>query len=89
MRVTIDGVLDWMLDLLTTYTHNSELQAIMAPPLISTFHKSPAKLFPACCALTSRSLAKFLTMQILQLHALKSSLNVGSLPNASFSHRLP
>jgi hypothetical protein len=29
--VTVDGVLDWILDLLTTYTHNTELQVITAP----------------------------------------------------------
>jgi hypothetical protein len=29
------------MDLLTTYAHDSELQAITAPPLISTIHKSP------------------------------------------------
>jgi hypothetical protein len=29
------------MDLLTTYTHDSELQAITAPPLISTICKSP------------------------------------------------
>jgi hypothetical protein len=48
-----------MLDLLTTYTHDSELQAITAPPLISKIHKSPQHLlsFPACCVITSRSLA--------------------------------
>jgi hypothetical protein len=28
-------------DLLPTYTHDLELQAIKAPPLISTIHKSP------------------------------------------------
>jgi hypothetical protein len=28
--VTIDGVLDWRSDLLTTYTHDSELQTITA-----------------------------------------------------------
>jgi hypothetical protein len=36
--------LDWRMDLLSTYTHDSELQelqAIPAPPLISTIHKSP------------------------------------------------
>jgi hypothetical protein len=32
--------MDWWMDLLTTYTHDSELQAITAPPLISTIHKS-------------------------------------------------
>jgi hypothetical protein len=40
MRITMDGVLNWILDLLTTYTHDSELQAITALPLISTVHKS-------------------------------------------------
>jgi hypothetical protein len=33
--------LNWILDLLTTYTHDSELQAITASPLIATIHKSP------------------------------------------------
>jgi hypothetical protein len=28
--------LDWRIDLLTTYTHDSELQAVTTPPLIST-----------------------------------------------------
>jgi hypothetical protein len=41
--VTIDGVLDWILDLLTTYTksYDSDLQAITASPLVSTIHTSP------------------------------------------------
>jgi hypothetical protein len=39
--VTIDGVLDWILDLLTTYTHDSEQQVITAPSLISILYKSP------------------------------------------------
>jgi hypothetical protein len=38
--VTVDGGLDWRLDLLTTYTHDSTLQAITAPPLIFTNHHS-------------------------------------------------
>jgi hypothetical protein len=45
---------------LTTYTHDSELQAITAPPLISTIHQSPQhplSRFPACCVFISRSLA--------------------------------
>jgi hypothetical protein len=33
---------DWILDLLTTYTHTLKLQAITAPPLISTIHKTPS-----------------------------------------------
>jgi hypothetical protein len=36
VRATLNGVLDWILDLLTTYTYDSELQAITAPTLIST-----------------------------------------------------
>jgi hypothetical protein len=32
--------LDYWIHLLTTYTHESELQAIIAPPLNSTIHKS-------------------------------------------------
>jgi hypothetical protein len=33
--------MDWILDLLNTYTHHSELQVITAPSLISTLYKSP------------------------------------------------
>jgi hypothetical protein len=46
------------MDLLTTYTHHSELQAITALSLISTIHKSPQHplSFPPCCAFTRRSL---------------------------------
>jgi hypothetical protein len=38
------GGLEWRMDLLTTYTHNSELQAITAPPLISTIYKGFSSL---------------------------------------------
>jgi hypothetical protein len=51
---------DSWLDLLTTYTHDMELQAITAPLLISIIHKSPQhplSLFLACCVITSHSLA--------------------------------
>jgi hypothetical protein len=47
--------MDRWLDLLTTYTHNSELQGLTAPPLISTIHKSPQhplSLCRACCVST-------------------------------------
>jgi hypothetical protein len=47
------------MNLLTTYRHDSELQAITAPPLNSTIHKSPQhplRFFPACCVFASRSL---------------------------------
>jgi hypothetical protein len=46
--------------LLTTYTHDLELQSITAPPLISTIQKSPQhplNLFATCRVFTSRSLA--------------------------------
>jgi hypothetical protein len=51
--------LDWWLDLLTAYTHDSELQAITASPLIPTIHKAPQhplNLFPIYCVFTSCSL---------------------------------
>jgi hypothetical protein len=38
--VILDGVLDWILGLMTTYEHNSELQVITAPSLIYTNYKS-------------------------------------------------
>lgn len=45
---------------MTTYMHDSELQAVTLPPLVSTIHKSqqhPLSCFPACCIFTSPSLA--------------------------------
>jgi hypothetical protein len=41
--VIIDGVLYWILDLLTTYTQDLQVHVITAPPLISTIHKSPQR----------------------------------------------
>jgi hypothetical protein len=73
------------------YTDDSELQAITAPSLISTIHKSQQytlSLFQPA-AFTSRSLVMASTVELLQFHALKSSLNGGSLSTATFSHRLP
>jgi hypothetical protein len=53
--------LDWWMDLLTTYTHDSELETITVPLLISTFPKSPqhplSLFFPICCIFISCSLA--------------------------------
>jgi hypothetical protein len=74
------------LDVLNVSTHDSELQAITAPPLISTIHKSPQHtLFvAACCVFTSRFLATALTVEILQLHELKSTLNGDSIPTELF-----
>jgi hypothetical protein len=48
------------MDLLTTYTHNLELQVITALSLISTVYKSPQhplSPFPGCCVFNSCSLA--------------------------------
>jgi hypothetical protein len=49
------------MDLLTAYTHDSELQAIIAPPLISTIHKSlHDKSSLTCSVFTSRCLVTVL-----------------------------
>jgi hypothetical protein len=78
--------LGWILVLLTTYTRDLELQAIIAPSLISTLYKSsqhqPAMSSPAV------PWQRLLTVEILQLHTLKSSLHGASLLTASFPHRL-
>jgi hypothetical protein len=53
-------VMDRWMDLLTTYTHHSELQVITVLSLISRLYKSPqhpVSLLPACCVSNSRSLA--------------------------------
>jgi hypothetical protein len=50
---------DWWIDLLTTYTHNSELQVITALLVISTLYKlshHSLSLFPACCSFIIRSI---------------------------------
>jgi hypothetical protein len=52
--------MDWWTDLLTIYTHHSELQVITAPPLISILYISPQhplSFFPTSCVFISRSLA--------------------------------
>jgi hypothetical protein len=66
--------LDWPMDLLTTYTHDSELQAIAAPPLIFTFHKSPQhplSLFQPAVASPAVLWQRLLTVEIRQPHALR------------------
>jgi hypothetical protein len=63
---------------LTTYTHHSELQAITAPPLISTIHKSPQKLlslFGPSVSSPALPWQRLLTVDVLQLLAPKSSLH--------------
>jgi hypothetical protein len=79
--VTMDGGLDLLLDLLITCTHESELRAITAPSIISTIHKSPQhplSLFQPSVSSSAIPWQRLLTVEILQLQALKSSL-----------HRLP
>jgi hypothetical protein len=68
--MTIDGF-GFVMDLLTTYIHDSELQAITAPPPISTIHKP----FPACYVFTSHSLATVPNGGDLQLHELRYYLH--------------
>jgi hypothetical protein len=55
----LNSCVDWILDLLTTYTHHSELQVITALLLISMSQitTAHAKSFPACCVFTDYSLA--------------------------------
>jgi hypothetical protein len=49
--------MDWWMDLLTTYTHDSELGVITAQSLISTLYKSlHTKSSPVCSVFTSRCL---------------------------------
>jgi hypothetical protein len=66
--------MDLWLDLLTTYTHNSELQVITALPLISTIHKSPQQplsLFQPAVSSPAVPSQRLLTVEILELHALR------------------
>jgi hypothetical protein len=49
--------LEWWMDLLTTYTHDLELQALRTLSLIYTLYKSlHANCSPACSVFTSRCL---------------------------------
>jgi hypothetical protein len=70
--------LDWWMHLLTTYTHDWELQAITAPLLISTIHKSPQRplsLFQPTVPSPAVPWQRLLIVEILQLHELRSSLH--------------
>jgi hypothetical protein len=64
---------DWRMDLLTTYSHDSELQVITAPSLISTIHKSPQhrlSLFQPTVSSPDVPWQRLLTVEILQLPVL-------------------
>jgi hypothetical protein len=89
MNVTLDRVLDWILDLLTTYTHNLELQVITAPSLISTLYSSLEHTVSCSQSGTRRFLVTASNKGYTSVSGLKSSLNRGSLPPASYLHRLP
>jgi hypothetical protein len=68
--------MNWWIDLLTTYTHNSKVKVNTALSLISTLYKSsqhPLSLFAACCIFITRSLS--------------TSSNIGD-PTASRAHAL-
>jgi hypothetical protein len=87
MCVTVDGVLDWILDLLITYTHDSELQVIIAPSPISTILQittAQANSFRACCVLTSLSLVTDSNSGDYSTSAFQSSLMRNFLPTEPF-----
>jgi hypothetical protein len=65
------------MDLLTTYTHDSELQAITESPLISTIHKlpqNPLRLFQPAVSSPAVPWQRLLTVAILQLYTSRSFL---------------
>jgi hypothetical protein len=87
--MTVDGALDWILDLLIIYTHDSELQAITAPPLISTIHKSPQQplnLFRPARVFTSRFLATASNGGDFSPSRPQVLSEGGSLPTTSFPY---
>jgi hypothetical protein len=64
------------MDLLTSYKHHSELQALVTLPLISTLHKSTQhllSLFQAAVSSPAVPWQWFLSVEVLQLHALRTS----------------
>jgi hypothetical protein len=66
--VTIDWGVDWILDLLTTFIHNSELQVISAVSLICILYKSkqhPLSLFQSPVSSTGFPWQRLLTVEIL------------------------
>jgi hypothetical protein len=71
--------MDWWMDFLTTYTHHSELRVIKMLSLISTIYNSqqrPLTFFYSLLYVSSPALPwkRLLTVEILQLHALKFCL---------------
>jgi hypothetical protein len=70
--------MDWRLDLLTIYTHHSELQVFTALSLIYTLYHSLHAVFSSLQCFNSRFWQRLLTVEIHQLHELKLYLH--SLP---------
>jgi hypothetical protein len=69
--------MDWLMDLLTTYTHHPEPQIITALSLISTLHD---KFSPAYSVPTSRCLVTALKNRDTSTSVLTSFLS-GEYPN--------
>lgn len=67
----LSGTIHMVLDLLTTYTHNLELQIITASSLISTAN---TKSFPSCHVFISHSLVMAYDSGDSSTSALRSSL---------------
>jgi hypothetical protein len=89
--MTFDGVLDWRQDLLTTSTHDSWLQLIIAPSLISTLYKSLKHAdyhSQSVTVSTIRLLVTATNSGYSSAFGLKSSLNGGSLPTVHSSVRV-
>jgi hypothetical protein len=73
--------MDWWVDLLTTYAHHSELQALTTLSLISTIHSSPQhllSLFQPAVSSPAVPWQRLLTVETFQFHALRCYLQ--SLP---------
>jgi hypothetical protein len=69
------------MDLLTTYTHDLELQVITALPLISTIHKSlehPLSLFQPSVSSPAVPWQRLLIVEIFQFHILTSQPPIGT-----------
>jgi hypothetical protein len=70
--------MDWWMDLLTTYTHHSELQQITVTLLISAHYSSllqTISLLQPTVSSTAISWERILTVEILQLLVLRSFLS--------------
>jgi hypothetical protein len=66
------------MDLLTTYTHDSELPVITAPPLISTLYKSllqTVSLLQSAVSSTAVPYQRLITVEILQVTTLRPFLS--------------